>query len=234
MKFNPYEALGVSEDATQEQIKKAYRDSSKALHPDKNPNNPEAEKMFKVVNEAYQILSDPERKHKYDTTGQVEKEASDMQSLLTFVSMCLEQFLSQKDAKYDSFTVYVNDSLKGYVMNCSKREEELNQRHEELLEMLDRMRKDGQKTSPLHLIVQSEIDDVSKQQTDMMLKIKKHNRMLEMMEGYTYETEKNPKPDSTLTFTFTGGFPEGGFTHKHEDTESILDTILNRNSKRRR
>jgi uncharacterized membrane protein len=60
-----YAILGVPRDATQEQIKEAYRRLVKIYHPDRNP-SPEAEEMFKLINEAYQVLSDPARRAGYD------------------------------------------------------------------------------------------------------------------------------------------------------------------------
>lgn len=62
-----YKTLGINSNATQEEIKKAFRKKALEFHPDRNPNNPDAEKNFKEVNEAYQVLSDPKKKSVYDS-----------------------------------------------------------------------------------------------------------------------------------------------------------------------
>ena len=64
-----YEVLGVDKNADEATIKKAYRGLAKKYHPDLNPGNAEAEAKFKEVNEAYDVLSDSEKKAKYDQFG---------------------------------------------------------------------------------------------------------------------------------------------------------------------
>jgi len=64
-----YEILGVDRNASQEEIKKAYRRLARKYHPDLNPNNKEAENRFKEISEAYQVLSDPEKRKLYDQFG---------------------------------------------------------------------------------------------------------------------------------------------------------------------
>jgi molecular chaperone DnaJ len=66
---DPYEVLGVARDATEQDVKKAFRRLARELHPDVNAHDPEAEEKFKETAEAYEILSDPDRRATYDRYG---------------------------------------------------------------------------------------------------------------------------------------------------------------------
>jgi molecular chaperone DnaJ len=69
MRSDPYQVLGVSRDADEREVKKAFRRLARELHPDVNSHDPEAEEKFKEAAEAYEILSDPERRATYDRYG---------------------------------------------------------------------------------------------------------------------------------------------------------------------
>ena len=69
MKQDYYEILGISKGATTAEIKKAYRKKAIEFHPDKNPGDEKAEDMFKKAAEAYEVLSDPNKRSRYDQFG---------------------------------------------------------------------------------------------------------------------------------------------------------------------
>lgn len=75
-----YNILGVSKDASQEDIKKAFKKLARRYHPDLNPNDPDAHRKFQEINEANEVLSDPEKRKKYDEYGQNWKHADEYEA----------------------------------------------------------------------------------------------------------------------------------------------------------
>jgi molecular chaperone DnaJ len=76
-KRDPYEVLGLSREAGADEIKSAYRRLARRYHPDVNPDDPSAEEKFKEVGEAYSVLSDPERRARFDRFGTTDEQATD-------------------------------------------------------------------------------------------------------------------------------------------------------------
>lgn len=76
-KRDPYEVLGVARNASADEIKSAYRRLARRYHPDVNPNDPTAEEHFKEVGAAYAVLSDPQKRARFDQTGSTEEMPQD-------------------------------------------------------------------------------------------------------------------------------------------------------------
>ncbi|HUU29925.1 MAG TPA: molecular chaperone DnaJ [archaeon] len=92
-----YEVLGVNREASEEEIKKAYRKLAVKYHPDKNPGNKEAEEKFKEVSEAYEVLHDKEKRDKYDRYGHV------------------SAFAGAGGGAYGGFSFDLNDALNAFM-----------------------------------------------------------------------------------------------------------------------
>lgn len=75
-----YKILGVDKSATQEQIKKAYKKLARKHHPDLNPDDPDAQRRFQELNEANEVLGDPEKRKKYDEYGEHWKHADEIEA----------------------------------------------------------------------------------------------------------------------------------------------------------
>lgn len=122
---NPYETLGVEKNATLEEIKKVYRKLAHQYHPDKNPNNPEAEEKFKGISAAYEILSDQEKRDQYDRYGDIENRARPNYSPFDFGGFDFSDFFGRSRRsnrlKGDDIKKPIVISFMEAVAGCSRK-----------------------------------------------------------------------------------------------------------------
>ncbi len=105
-----YSILGVNKTASVEEIKQAFRKLARKYHPDVNPGNKEAEARFKEVSEAYEVLSDKEKRQKYDQFGQYWKQAGQT-PWASKSSKANSDFNEVEFGKYTNFDEFINDLL---------------------------------------------------------------------------------------------------------------------------
>lgn len=116
-----YEILGISKTATLEEIKQAYRQLARQYHPDLNAGDKEAEDSFKLINEAYQVLSDPDRHQdyeeydRYSQPANTAKTPSPKQAANTTArnEFNLEEYSNFNDFIYDLLGYFLQDPLTG-------------------------------------------------------------------------------------------------------------------------
>lgn len=109
-----YAILGIGKTATPEEIKRAYRKLARKYHPDLNPDSKDAEEKFKDLNEANEVLSDPEKRQKYDQFGQYWNQASGTSSPQQSSRTATEN-VDQHGGfeQYSDFDSFINDLLSG-------------------------------------------------------------------------------------------------------------------------
>lgn len=90
--MNPYQVLGVSEDADEQEVKKAYRALAKKYHPDLNPEDVQAEQKFKEIADAYEILSNPQKRQNWEKTEKSPKASKSKNNESSGFSRNFEEF----------------------------------------------------------------------------------------------------------------------------------------------
>ena len=125
MYIDYYNILGVTKNASQEEIKKAYRKLARKYHPDLNPNDKEAKKKFQQINEANEVLSDPEKRKKYDQYGQDWKHAEEFEKQRQYQQQGASQEGGQwftSSGSEENFSDFFNNLFGGFGGTSSGRQ----------------------------------------------------------------------------------------------------------------
>jgi len=122
-----YKTLGIAKEANEKEIKAAYRKFARKYHPDLNPNNKEAEKKFKEINEANEVLSDPEKRKKYDEFGKDWQHADEIRK-----ARSQQSSRSNTQQGYEEFTGDFSDFFESMYGNSGNRSRQTRFRGQDL------------------------------------------------------------------------------------------------------
>jgi len=185
-----YSILGVEKDATEAQIKKAYRKLAMDKHPDKNPDSPRATFEFQELNEAYEVLIDPERRRKYEETGSTDNKAFDF-LFNQFVSQHVNEMMSRDESLLESTDMMKEiirdtnnkiDAMKQFIADVKKD-------RAKAVKLKKRITKKGD-DNVFATMIQNHINEHDKLIAGNEQQIKDYSIILEMLSDYNYRVDK--------------------------------------------
>ena len=200
-KINHYKTLGVSEHASADEIKRAYRSKARETHPDKGGNSAE----FATVAEAYEVLTDPERKLLYDATGADEQKPVESEARQLLAQLFAKHVLATKPGKV---LKAIQADLDGFARVFKQQTVEFKSQ----LEKLEARRLNISTTDTVNfaqIVIDNEIKNLKLALIEIDHKVEVRSLLLKMLETYTEETEIS-EPEM-VTIEFMGNYVGGGF-----------------------
>ena len=182
--MNPYKIIGVTENATTAEIKKAYKRKAQELHPDRETG---CEEKFQELQDAYAILKDENRRAIYDETGQTDQRYSEIgdHAAAMLIQMFM-QLLHGKDCRLMDYTVEIRERLVDNVDDAKKECKKIGERIDKLQALLERLTcKEGDNL--FGTAMETTIAESEKQYSEGQLHIKITEAALERLDKYGFE-----------------------------------------------
>lgn len=193
-----YETLGVGKDATDAQIKAAYRKASKQCHPDKYPNNEEKAQQFKNITLAFEILSDPAKRTRYDQTGDVEGADNSRSALLGVLMAGFQKALHQISTQGGEFEKHNIVELMRFAFTTGKdvlkQKVELNRKTiDTYTKIAKRFSRIGQGENTMANLAMAPVKDLQAELESYEEEIKLTDLAMEELSNFVYNYDK-PDP----------------------------------------
>jgi DnaJ-class molecular chaperone len=194
-KKTPYESLGVSPDATQEQIKKAFRKKAKALHPDITNGDAKKAEEFREVAIAWDLLSDPRARSRYDRTGETEgvsESAVEQQAVGLFIQEVTNKLAVSTDKIYTDIFRNVEKGLRTKGSEQAKEIKEKKKAAKRIEKFLSQIIHKKEKESLIHQALEVQKNQVlmSIGENKQKIKVLRFARML--AKEYQFVPDKQP------------------------------------------
>lgn len=189
--MNPYEVLGVGEDATPIEIKKAYRKRAKNAHPDTGGDREE----FQKVNAAYAVLSDPEKRSHYDRTGEIKGDENDY--TLDIIVSVFNDLLNQDIPLHINYVKLMKQTLKETIVRLNAMVETKKKERKKYDNLLIRFKTKKKGDSNVFKgVLTSKIENLDADIERLSQSVIQTDRAYEMLENYMFLADEEPKVQS--------------------------------------
>ena len=194
-----YDILGIKKNASKEEIKKAYRNKAKKLHPDRNPDKDTSNEMSKI-SRAYEILSDPVKRLNYDKFGETEdgENPVEMNAIKILSELYFDIILSERKIK--NISDYITERINAKLLRISEDQEKLKNKIEYLNKTRKRILK-SPKVDYLNLQYEEIIGAVNAELQNLNLQEEYHKRSKEILEEYEFEVDNTEDEESDDPFS---------------------------------
>lgn len=200
MTKDPYEVLDVPKDADQETIKKSYRKKAKAVHPDHGGTGDD----ITDLTTAYSILSDPEKRDRFDRTGETEAPNSQSMVYAEFCKICEEILLKEEGRPVKENVQIFKANLEMQYQQAKAK----NAKQRKVLEAAKARILKAPEVDPLSGVIGQRLDDLKKQEEDLEQTIAIGRQALDMFDQYVFgepEAKITMRAfGATASFTWTG------------------------------
>lgn len=207
-----YAVLGVREDATQDDIRQAYRRRAKVLHPDRGGDPDD----FDALSRAHDTLGDPQRRARYDATGDVrgsETQPPESTRMMVILSQIIQNVVCGQEGKNETPDVRTMDVVEAILSNMRQMEQKLVSgigvtqqrigRNKEVTRRLRKRRRRADSPDLLRMVLRGQREELRRVEKNQSEELALHRRITRVFEGYDYDSEEVVR-QAMQTWTMVG------------------------------
>lgn len=185
-KMNPYEELGLSRSATDDEIRQRYKSLAQEHHPDRGGD----EEKFKRIKRAYEILSDPQTRQEYDTTGNVNNVRTARSCAIEDICHLARNLIYNINAETDDLVVMMRNRVRGFRANITNNINSCKATIDKLQKVVDRIKRKDSGENMIRSITEDQLKWMQGQLIELNKQIEVNDEMLNILEDYHYSKEE--------------------------------------------